>query len=469
MSTTLLAGVVTADITPPVGIAHANWGAQTHERAASIDMPLKANVLALSDGTTTSLIVDIDTCWLWEPLATQCQQAIMDATGLPSEAIRLSYSHTHSAPAGSGNQSWVSAGAELFPAYQEYLRQVIAGASWEAINSLRPVRIAAAEGSSSISVNRRYQRPGDEVVIVGRYWEGIRDPQVSVLRLDTLDGAPYAAVVGFGCHPITVGPDNDRITPDFPGVTREVVNANTGATTIFLQGAAGDVGPVRGVAEDGINQYRRLGTILGLEAAKLWWEADPVVTTEQFVETVESGAPLARYADVPAADVPARIRVERIAVELPVKTAEDADALAAQLETHKANLARLRAEGGADDDIRRETMLAKRASMRENLNRRVTGTGVLPVEIFATIIGDDIALIALSVELFAATGLAIQEASPFATTIVSGYAGPNSGYLPTTDSFKFGGYEIEVTPFIAESADFAEQAAIDLLKTMKAS
>lgn len=467
MSTTLLAGVVTADITPPVGIAHANWGAQTHERAAAIDMPLKVNVLALSDGTTTSLIVDVDTCWLWEPLATLCQQSIMELTGLPAEAIRLSYSHTHSAPAGSGNQSWVSAGVEMFPGYQENLRQVISGAAWQAIKALQPVRISAAEGSSSISVNRRYQRPGDDVVIVGRYWEGIRDPRVSVLRLDTLDGKPYVAIVGFGCHPITVGPDNDRITPDYPGVTREVVNQNTGATTLFLQGAAGDIGPVRGVAEDGVNQYRRLGTILGLEAAKLWWEADPVVTTESYVETVESGAPLARYADTPTTDAPASIRVERIAVELPVKLAENADALAAALEQHKANLAELRANGGSDEDIKRETMLAKRASMRADLNRRVTGTGVLPVEIFATIIGDDIALIALSVELFAATGLAIQEASPFATTIVSGYSGPNSGYLPTVDSFKYGGYEIEVTPFIAESAEFAQQAAIDLLHDMK--
>lgn len=467
MSITLQAGIARADITPPIGIAHANWGAQTHERASSIDMPLKVNVLALSDGTTTSLIVDVDTCWLWEPLASQCQQAIMDLTGLPAEAIRLSYSHTHSAPAGSGNQSWVSAGAEMFPGYQEHLRQVIAGASWQALRSLQPVRIAAAEGASSISVNRRYQRPGDDVVVVGRYWDGIRDPKVSVLRLDTLDGTPYAAIVGFGCHPITVGPDNDRITPDYPGVAREVVNANTGATTIFLQGAAGDVGPVRGVADDGVNQYRRLGTILGLEAAKLWWEADPLVTTERYVETVESGAPLARYADEPTPDVPATVRVERISVDLPVKIAEDADALAAKLELHKSNLARLRAEGGSDDDIRRETMLAKRASMRENLNRRVSGTGVLPIEIFATVIGDEIALIALSVELFAATGLAIQEASPYPTTIVSGYTGPNSGYLPTTDSFTYGGYEIEVTPFVAESAEFAQDAAIELLKTLK--
>src|SRR5690606_16781916 len=103
-------------------------------------------------------------------------------------------------------------------------------------------------GVSDISVNRRYQRPDDGVVVVGRNWDGPRDPEVHVLRLDRLDGSPLAAVVHFGCHPITVGPDNDRITPDFPGVVKQIVAEATGATCLFLQGAAGDVGPVRGVA-----------------------------------------------------------------------------------------------------------------------------------------------------------------------------------------------------------------------------
>jgi len=42
----LYAGVARADITPPVGIAHANWGAQAHERASGVDLPLWATALA---------------------------------------------------------------------------------------------------------------------------------------------------------------------------------------------------------------------------------------------------------------------------------------------------------------------------------------------------------------------------------------------------------------------------------------
>lgn len=467
MSTTLLAGVASADITPPIGIAHANWGAQTHERAAGIDLPLTVTALAIGDGETTSLIVDVDCCWLWNPLYQECLDAIVALTDLPPEAIRISYTHTHSAPAGGSSQSWVAGGTEMMASYYANLNQCAAGAAWTALRSMAPARISAGTGVSDISVNRRYQRPDDGVVVVGRNWDGPRDPEVRVLRLDRLDGSPLAAIAHFGCHPITVGPDNDLITPDYPGVVKRVVAEATRATTLFLQGAAGDVGPVRGVARHGGREYTRLGTILGLEAARIWLENDPVRTEERYLHTVESGAPLADYDDVPLEDAPAAVRVVRRTVELPAKQAQDAEALEAALKAHTDELARLRAEGGSDDEIRRETMSAKRASMRAKLNRRVEGRSTLPVEITATIIGDEIALLAVSVEMFAKTGIAIKEGSPFAHTLVSGYFGPNDGYLPTAEAYPLGGYEIEVTAFAEGAAEQCAEASIALLHELK--
>jgi hypothetical protein len=467
MSTTLLAGIASADITPPIGIAHANWGAQTHERAAGIDLPLTVTALALGDGETTSLIIDVDCCWLWDPLYQETLAAVTALTGLPEESVRIAYTHTHSGPQAGTAHQWEGQGVEMWEPYQRNVRHVVAGAAWAALRSMQPVRLAAAEGTSNMSVNRRFQRPGDGVVVVGRNWEGVRDPAVQVLRFDSLVGEPVAAVVHFGCHPITVGPDNDLITPDYPGVVKRVVAEATGAPTLFLQGAAGDVGPIRGVAANGARWYKPLGTTLGLEAARLWWEADSVPTTEVFAGTLESGAPLAMYDDQPLPDAPATIRVVHRVVEVPARKAEDAAALEAALETHLADLARLRAEGGTDDEIRQETMSVKRAGMRARLHRRLEGRETVPVEIFATSIGDDIALLAVSVEMFAATGLAIKAGSPFARTLVSGYSGPSCGYLPTADAYPLGGYEIEITPFAPEAADVAVEASIELLRELK--
>ena len=49
--TTLRAGVGRIDITPPVGIAHGGWGAQVHQRAEGVDMPLLCTALVVSGDT----------------------------------------------------------------------------------------------------------------------------------------------------------------------------------------------------------------------------------------------------------------------------------------------------------------------------------------------------------------------------------------------------------------------------------
>ena len=56
----LRAGVSRAVTTPPVGIAHPFWGAQTHTRAEGVDLDLWTTALVVSDGTTTAAIVDSD-------------------------------------------------------------------------------------------------------------------------------------------------------------------------------------------------------------------------------------------------------------------------------------------------------------------------------------------------------------------------------------------------------------------------
>ena len=162
MKPQLAAGVARIDITPPSGIAHAGWGAQTHQRAAGIDLPLWATALALSDGSETVVIIDIDLIYLWEPEARNVQQAVVELTGLPRSHIRLSYTHTHSGPVtGSGWASWFTEGAEMVEAYDRSLPHRIAGAAREAMQNLAPARVAAGSGSCHISVNRRFRRPED--------------------------------------------------------------------------------------------------------------------------------------------------------------------------------------------------------------------------------------------------------------------------------------------------------------------
>src|SRR3990172_2268775 len=61
LSGRLRAGGGRATITPPVGIAHAGGGAQTHERAEGIEGDFFVTALALADDDLTCLVVELDT------------------------------------------------------------------------------------------------------------------------------------------------------------------------------------------------------------------------------------------------------------------------------------------------------------------------------------------------------------------------------------------------------------------------
>src|SRR5688500_9885550 len=185
---TLQAGVARADITPPVGIAHGNWGASTHSRAEGIDLPLWATVLAVRDvsADVTAVIVECDLGGLSFVQAGAIRDAVSRTAGVPRDRARLSVSHTHSGPTVNPG-TWLQDGAERVEGYVASLAPKIAGAAWQALQALQPARLAFGTGEAHIGVNRRFRSPQDGRVLVGRNPEGFFDPTVRVLRLDTAD------------------------------------------------------------------------------------------------------------------------------------------------------------------------------------------------------------------------------------------------------------------------------------------
>lgn len=464
MTTQLMAGVARSDSTPPIGIVHANWGAQTHQRARGVDLPLWVTALALSDGSETLVILDVDIGGIREPNDAIIRDLVSDRTGILQSNIRVSSTHTHSGPTGASSRaSWSTEGTEISPSYLEQLNYTIAGVAVAAVENMQPAQYRTGSGVSKIAVNRRFQRPEDEVVIVGRNWEGPVDHEVLVLRIDTADNQPLAAVVNYACHPITVGPDGDLITPDYPGVVKRVVEASTGATCLFLQGAAGDVGPIRGGARNGMNEYKRLGSILGLDASRVWWESEVPEREERYQGTLESGAPLAIYYDDPVDRGPGKLRVIELDVDLPVKQLPPPDELDAQFEAALSRLNGLRENGGSDEDIRHETMLCKRFAMRANIARQNQGKTHRPQPIQVIAIDTDTALVAMPGEPFVEAGLRIKQRSPFKHTFVSGYSNFGGGYIPMAAAYELGGYEVEVTPYAPGAAEILVEGCLGAL------
>ena len=109
----LTAGAARTDITPPHGIAHAGWGAQTHQRAEGVDMPLYCTALYVSDEAHRAelAILDLDIGTISVARDREIRDAIATACGIPADNVRVSYTHTHSGPV--TGVSWIVEGADL--------------------------------------------------------------------------------------------------------------------------------------------------------------------------------------------------------------------------------------------------------------------------------------------------------------------------------------------------------------------
>ena len=94
----LSAGVGRVDISPPVGVAHAGWGAQTHQVSIGNDMPLLVTALVVKNQDVQLAIVDVDIGIFTGQQDRDIRQLISDKTRIPFDNIRLAYSHTHSGP-----------------------------------------------------------------------------------------------------------------------------------------------------------------------------------------------------------------------------------------------------------------------------------------------------------------------------------------------------------------------------------
>jgi len=471
--TTLHAGVARADVTPPAGIAHGNWGASTHSRAEGIDLPLWATALAVRDTVAgiTALVIELDLLGLSFAQADHIRDAVTRTSGVRKDHVRLSVSHTHSGPTVNAG-TWIQDGAELIEGYVASLAPKIAGAAWQALQQLQPARVAAGTGECHIGINRRFRSP-DGRRLVGRNPDGFFDPTVRVLRIDTAGGEPLAAILHYATHPTIMAYENRLITPDYPGAARRTVETVTSATCLFLQGCAGNAGPRIGITEGRtgvVDDYHRQGRILGAEAAAVFMRLETRPYDAVFARVQESGAPLAVYtheARPPTGDA-ATVRVLSATVALPVRRFPARAEAEQRLQQARDALADVRRGGGSDAEIQEATWRAKRIAQQTGHARLTDGRPEVTVELQAIRIGP-VAIVGAPMEVFGELGHAVAQQSPFAWTAVTGYTNGTAGYLPTPEAHNEGGYEVEMaSPFAVQAGPRYVAAASSLLQQLHA-
>ena len=449
----LNAGAGRTDITPPVGIAHAGWGAAVHERAEGVDMPFYCTALYLSDGKREVAVLDIDICFLATDLDQEVRDAITRETGIPGDHVRLSTTHTHA-----GTQfanEWQEQGTELIEPYLSGLPARAVTAVAEARLEARPARVGSGVGECRINVNRRPATPEGRL-FTGRNWDGFVDHEVVVMAVDDLEGNPVATVVNYPCHPTVLGPANRLLSPDYPGHMRRTVEQNVGGLCLFAQGASGNQGPVDTFVGE-VEVARRLGKRLGIEAARVRLEIDPVPRRERLLEIVPSGADLGMYEDEPTGEPDATLRVVNEIIELPAKDIPPLEGLRADLEHRLAELRETRRTGD-DAAIKAAVSRAKKAGIAHWM-ARLASEGTVRVGVQGIRVGS-VAIIGVPAEPFAEIGVEVKRRSPAEHTLFCGYSNGLTGYVPTAEAFEEGGYETGATPFSADAARGMTEACV---------
>ena len=424
-------------------------------------MPLLATALVLSANGETVAILDVDAIGFDRQWTDRILHATVDVTSLPRERIRFSCTHTHSGP-NTFRLATISEGLDMAASYLESLPRRIAGSAWQALRSLKPVRMAAGKGVCDINVNRRFRTP-EGAIVVGRNWEGAADRTVHVVRFDDLDENPVATIVHYACHGTTMAWQTEFFTPDFPGPVREVVEREVGGTCLFVQGAAANLTPRRGFTGD-CRVYRGLGKILGLEAARIACNLETLPRQERYLGVMPSGAPIALYEDAPVEPSVPMLRIIQRQIQLPAKQFRPPAELEAEAAALRAEMNRLRSEGSVDE-VRLATAKATQAGWRAENARNYYGMKTIAWELMAIRIGD-VVLLSVPGEPFTETAQQVASQSPFPHTLFSGYSNGGFGYIPVREAYLEGGYEIEATPFSPDAAEVLAAESIRILQEL---
>jgi neutral ceramidase len=471
----LQAGVARMNITPPLGIRMMGYTVQECI-SESVERELTATALVLSDGSATVLLIACDLLFIQSPYVDRIRDRVGETLGISADAVLINCSHTHLGPMLPGWQADSPEQQERQQSYLASLEESLVRVAVDASSCLQPARIGAAEGFAPIGVNRRERLP-EGGVMIGENPEGAVDRAVHVIRVDALTGESIATVMSAAAHTVILGPATSQLSPDYVGPARELVESTTGAPSLFLQGAAGNVNPSCSIGGGGPEQYddlRRVGAMLGGEVLRMWGQIR-THNRHGSRRVVRSVAAISvwDYEPVPEATVE-HFGVESRRVTLPLASLPTRTTAEQDVETYRKKLAELE----KNDAPLGAVYVARRfVHWAENVLQTIeAGEDPPRREIsFTAFRVNDTAIASVSGEPFAELGLEVKRRSPFAHTIFLGYTNGCIGYLPTPEAFDEGGMEVHESyqnyllpcPFTKEWGPAVIRNALELLNSLR--
>jgi hypothetical protein len=241
------AGAAVMDITPPTGFPLWGYSARKDQPSDGVLDPLKARALVLAAGKERLALVSLDlgrapTRDSFDAIRKRAREAGVGH-------VFLVASHTHHGPC-IEIDDWPTPKTSYVRLLEQKLGDVIA----EAAKGLRPARYGITAKEVTYNRNRHSKRADKPV-----------DRDFLVLRVEDADGKPIAHALNFAAHPTMLDAKGRKFSADYPGALAALVEKETGAPCLFLQGAEGDLSP----NPPGGEKYEEFGRLLGREVLAL--------------------------------------------------------------------------------------------------------------------------------------------------------------------------------------------------------
>ena len=153
--------------------------------------------------------------------------------------------------------------------YTDIMVPQTVAAGVEAVKNLRPALFGVATTECNIGINRRVLSPDGQVDLGQNPW-GVMDKEMTVMSFkDPATDEILLNIVHYGCHGTAAG-RSIEITRDWPGTMKDTLERQTGAVTMFLQGAIGECGPLcpNGRTAESYEVAKELGYQAGHDAVR---------------------------------------------------------------------------------------------------------------------------------------------------------------------------------------------------------
>lgn len=419
------ASASSVDITPQVGFPLGGYIMRNGVSTGVLD-PIRARIGYITNEESAVVIIGFDWIYIFGGWGDSLRNKIGDALGIDPGNVILTATHTHSGPGVFRSYRTSEESTE-----EEYLDEVTE---------------KVTEAAVSLSSTSRYVNMRKGKIAVGEIGANRNDPDGDfddyIVGLTFIDdgGKIVLRLLNYGCHPTSLGPENLLFSGDFVGYGLDILDCDRGGTSIFLNGAAGDISTRftrRGRSTD---ERARFGEILSEAAGWIQKASTPHLGDQISVKS--------RIVPVAYREIPDEKESEAIIEETVEKLKEGV------------------AGGLSPGEIRRLESLKEGALTRLFISKlggieAVLGERKMEAEIELLMIGE-MGLLFLPGEIMSGTAIRLKESAGYPLA-VTGYANDYLGYLVDEGDEDGHGYESFVTLLSDESIKEIVKTAENLI------